>query len=80
MLSQPNVESKAALISNYIAFDLPIPPFCILLFTLPLALCQLDGHCPGFPLFLPSGGLVLKFPADKHISNVSVRLLWQSSG
>ena len=46
----------------------PIPPFCILLFTLPLALCQLDGHCPGFPLFLPSSGLVLNFPADKHIS------------
>ena len=25
MLSQPNVESKAALISTYIAFDLPHP-------------------------------------------------------
>ena len=68
-LKQPWYQTMLPLIS-------PIPPFSILLFALPLALCQLKEHCPGFPLFLPSNGLVLKFPADK----LTKLYLWDLSG
>lgn len=50
MLSQLSIEHQATLIQNYIAFDFPPLTFLYLLLTLPLALCLLDGHCPGLHL------------------------------
>lgn len=60
MLSQPNVDSKAALISNYIAFDLPHPTFFYLIIRPALGSLPTERALPWLPSVLTQQWLSLK--------------------